>query len=256
MPRLAANISTLFTAVPLLERFAAAANAGFTAVEIQFPYDHNPADLAAAAQAAGVQIALINLPAGNFAAGERGIACIPGREAEFSHGVAQAITYATALNCTRINCLAGLIPAGETHETCRALLARNLRSAADAFAAHNITLLIEPLNRADNPHFSLDGTQDALTFIAELGHHNISLQFDLYHSAAAGEDPYAVLAKSISRIGHIQLSDFPGRGAPGSGTLDFTRFFQMLSNYTGWTACEYFDPAPDFAWMQNYALSP
>lgn len=132
----------------------------------------------------------------------------------------------------------------------------NLRAAADAFATQNIELLIEPLNRADNPRFALAGSRNALELITAVGRNNVLLQFDLYHSAAAGEDVFVMLERHISRIGHIQISDFPGRGAPGTGTLDFARFFRMLEHlpYTGWVGCEYFDPMPDFTWMQNYAL--
>lgn len=257
MQGFSANISTLFTALPLAERFAAAAQAGFRAVEIQFPYAHKPAELAAAARQAGVDIVLINMPAGNFAAGERGIACLPGRGAEFRAALAQAITYATALHCPRVNGLAGNIPEGAGAEECWDLAVANLRDAADAFAIHNIELLIEPLNRADNPRFLLNGSQSALDLITAMGKRNVALQFDAYHSAAAGEDACAELARHISQIGHIQISDSPGRGAPGSGKLDFTRFFRALNHlpYTGWVGCEYFDPAPDFGWMQNYAGS-
>lgn len=255
--RFSANISTLFTALPFLDRFAAAAAAGFTAVEMQFPYAHKPAELAAAARAAGVNIVLINLPAGDFAAGERGIACIPGRAADFSAGISQAITYATALHCPRVNCLAGNLPDGVSGETCWDLLVANLQDAADAFATHNLELLIEPLNRADNPRFILGGSRHTLDLITAVARRNVALQFDLYHSAASGEDPYAQLARHIGQIGHIQISDFPGRGAPGSGTLDFARFFKTLSHlpYAGWIGCEYFAPVPDFAWMQSYTRS-
>jgi hydroxypyruvate isomerase len=255
--RFSANISTLFTALPLPERFAAAAAAGLSAVEMQFPYPHKPAELSAAAKAAGVEIVLINLPAGDFAAGERGIACIPGRQAEFRAAIAQAATYATALHCPRVNCLAGNIPEGASPDECWDVLVSNLGDAADAFATQNIELLIEPLNRADNQRFMLDGTKNTLDLITAVGKRNLALQFDSYHSAAAGEDACAMLTRHISQIGHIQISDYPGRGAPGTGTLDFAKFFAALSHlpYEGWVGCEYFAPEPDFAWMQDYALS-
>jgi hydroxypyruvate isomerase len=257
MLRFSANISTLFTALPLPERFAAAAKAGFKAVEMQFPYAHKPAELAGAAKAAGVEMALINMPAGDFAGGERGIACIPGRGAEFQAGISQAINYATALRCARVNCLAGNIPEGGHVDACWDLLVANLRDAADAFAMHNIELLIEPLNRTDNPRFILDGTRNALDLITAVSRNNVALQFDCYHSARSGEDARAQLTRHISRIGHIQISDFPGRGAPGTGTLDFARMFGALARlpYEGWVGCEYFAAEPDFAWMRNYALS-
>jgi len=254
--RFSANISTLFTALPLLERISAAASAGFTAVEMQFPYTHRPAELIAAAKAAGVEFVLINAPAGDFAAGERGIACLAGREAEFHAGIAQAITYATALGCPRVNCLAGNVPEGADADQCWDVLVANLRDAADAFATHNIELLIEPLNHADNPRFALNGTSNTLDLITAIGRRNVLLQFDSYHCSTAGEHVCAQLGRHIASIGHIQISDSPGRGAPGSGNFDFTRFFAALSHlpYEGWIGCEYFDPAPDFAWVQNYAL--
>lgn len=257
MIRFSANISTLFTALPFLERFAAAAATGFSAVEMQFPYAHTPADVAAAARAAQVDIVLINMAAGDFATGERGIACIPGREAEFHAAINQAIIYATALRCTHINCLAGNIPYGVSAQTCWDILVANLRDAADAFATHNFTLLIEPLNRADNPRFLLEGSRDVVDLITAVGRRNVALQFDSYHSTAAGEDVCAELARQIGQIRHIQISDSPGRGAPGSGTFDFVRFFKMLSHlpYEGWVGCEYFDTEPEFSWVQNYALS-
>lgn len=258
MLRFAANISTLFTALPLPARFAAAAGAGFKAVEMQFPYDHKPAELAAAAQAAGVEIVLINLPAGDFTAGERGIACIPGREQEFAAGLAQAQRYALALGCPRLNCLAGNLPPGGMFHACWDTLVANLRDAADSFAVQNIALMIEPLNRVDNPLFFLDGSPGVRELITAIGKTNVFLQFDSYHSAAAGENMCQQLERGISQIGHIQISDFPGRGPPGSATLDFARFFRMLEHlpYKGWVGCEYFDPNPDFSWMRDYALSP
>ncbi len=253
--RFSANISTLFTALPFLDRFAAASAAGFAAVEMQFPYSHKPSELVAAA--AGVEIVLINLPAGDFAAGERGIACIPGREAEFSAGITQAIAYATALHCPRVNCLAGNVPEGMDANACWDVLVANLRDAADAFAMHNIELLIEPLNRADNPRFVLEGSRHVLDLITAVARRNVALQFDLYHSAAAGEDVCAQLARYIGQIGHIQISDFPGRGAPGTGTLDFAKFFKTISHlpYEGWIGAEYFAAEPDFAWMRNHTSS-
>jgi hydroxypyruvate isomerase len=257
MIRFSANISTLFTARPFLERFGAAAAAGFTAVEMQFPYAHAAAEVAAAARAAEVDVVLINMPAGDFAAGERGIACIPGREAAFAAGINQAIAYATALRCTRINALAGNIPEGVSLERCWDVLVDNLREAADAFATHNLQLLIEPLNRVDNPRFALAGSQNVIELIAAIGRRNVFLQFDSYHSAAAGEDVCGQLARHIGQIGHVQISDMPGRGAPGSGGFDFTRFFAALAHlpYGGWVGCEYFEAEPEFSWVGNYALS-
>jgi hydroxypyruvate isomerase len=252
MARFAANISTLFTAQPLPERFAAAAKAGFRAVEIQFPYEHKPAALAAAAAKAGVEIVLINMPAGDFAGGERGIACQPVRRAEFQQALRQAAAYAEALACPRINCLAGKLPEGAEPTECWDILVENIRAAAEFLAMRNIRLLVEPLNAVDNPGFIIGNTATALGLITAAGTPNLALQYDLYHACAAGEDALAGLARHLGQIGHIQISDYPGRGEPGTGTLDFPAFFRALEHlpYDGWVGCEYLAPAPrGFGWM-------
>ncbi|HUM08905.1 MAG TPA: TIM barrel protein [Acidocella sp.] len=254
MLRFSANISTLFTALPVPARIAAAARAGFAAVEMQFPYELPAATLADAAGAAGVEFVLINIPAGDFAAGERGIACIPGREDEFLRGLRRAGDYADALGCPRVNCLAGNLPEGEAPERCWDVLVENLRLAADTLAVRGVQLLVEPLNRADNPRFILNGYADADALLTAVGKDNLALQYDVYHARAGGEDVLEGLTRRIGRVGHIQFSDYPGRGAPGTGELDFPRLFRAIRHlpYAGWTGAECLCPNPgpeDFAWM-------
>jgi hydroxypyruvate isomerase len=254
MLRFSANISTLFTALPVPERIAAAAQAGFGAVEMQFPYELPAAMLRDAAREAEVAFVLINIPAGDFAQGERGIACLPGRENEFLRGVRLAGDYANTLGCPRVNCLAGNLPEGETPEQCWDVLVENLRLAADMLAVRGVQLLVEPLNRADNPRFILNGYPDAEALLTAVGKDNLALQYDTYHARAGGEDVLEGLTKRLARTGHIQFSDYPGRGAPGTGELDFSRLFRAIRNlpYEGWTGAEYLCPSPgpgDFAWM-------
>ncbi len=254
MLRFSANISTLFAALPVVERIQAAARAGFKAVEMQFPYDLPAATLRDATKQVGVEFVLINIPAGDFAGGERGIACLPGREAEFLRGVRLAGDYANALGCPRVNCLAGNLPEGETPEQCWDVLVENLRLAADILTQRGVKLLVEPLNRTDNPRFILSGYADADALLTAVGKDNLALQYDSYHARAGGEDVLEGLTKRLARIGHIQVSDYPGRGAPGTGEIDFPRFFRAIRNlpYEGWTGAEYFCPNPgqgDFAWM-------
>lgn len=254
MLRFSANISTLFTTLPVPERIAAAAQAGFAAVEMQFPYELPAATLRYAAGAAGVEFVLINIPAGDFAGGERGIACQPGRETEFLRGVRLAGDYADALGCPRVNCLTGNLPEGETPERCWDVLVENLRLAVDILTQRGVQLLVEPLNRVDNPRFILNGYGDADALLTAVGRDNLALQYDVYHARASGEDALEGLTKRIGRIGHIQVSDYPGRGAPGTGELDFPRLFRAIRHlpYAGWTGAEYFCPSPGpeaFAWM-------
>jgi hydroxypyruvate isomerase len=259
MSRFAANISTLFTAHPFLERFALAARAGFRAVEMQFPYEHKPAELAAAVSRAGVEVVLINMPAGDFAGGERGIACLPDRVDEFHRAMRQAADYAEALGCPRVNCLAGNVPEGAAREACWDVLVENLRHAADSLAMRNIRLLVEPLNGVDNPRFIIGNTAAAADLLTVAGNPNLALQYDVYHARAAGEDVLAGLARHIGIIGHIQISDYPGRGEPGTGTLDFAGLFRALEHlpYDGWVGCEYFAAEPgDFGWMKALQLRP
>ncbi|MCE1163440.1 MAG: hydroxypyruvate isomerase [Thiomonas sp.] len=241
MPRFAANLTMLFTEEPFIDRFESAAKAGFKAVEFLFPYAHTAQQVRNAALEAGVQIVLHNLPAGDWDAGERGIACLPDRVAEFREGVARAIDYARALGVTQLNCLAGKVPAGADPAALRSTLVENLRYAASQLAPHGIRLLIEPINTFDIPGFYLHGTAQALQLMDEVGSDNLFLQYDIYHMQRMEGELAATMQKHLPRIAHIQLADNPGRNEPGTGEINYAFLFQHLDRigYTGHIGCEY-----------------
>lgn len=245
MPRFSANISTLFTEHALPDRFAAAADAGFAAVEIQFPYDHPPERLARLRETAGVEVALFNIPAGDMPAGERGIACLPGREQDFRQGVAKAAEYARALGCKRVNVLAGLLstspPGGLDRETALDVLAGNLAFAGAAMAELGVKVLAEAVNDTTMPGFLVNRTSEALAAIKRAGHENLAIQADIFHMAMMGEDIVAALQAAAPHIGHIQFADAPGRHEPGTGNLDFAAIFAAIDGlgYNGWVGAEY-----------------
>jgi hydroxypyruvate isomerase len=231
----------LFTAVEFPARFGRAAAAGFTAVEFMFPYAWAREVLADRLAHHRLKVVLHNLPAGDWDAGERGIACLPGREGEFQDGVGQAIEYATALGCRRLNCLAGIAPAGLGPELWRATLVANLQFAAAATERAGIQLLVEPLNNRDVPGFCLTGTRGALDLIAAVDHPNLALQYDVYHMQRMEGDLISTLQAHIGKIGHVQIADNPGRHEPGTGEINFTNLFAAIdaAGYTGWIGCEY-----------------
>jgi hydroxypyruvate isomerase len=235
MPRFAANLSMLFTELPFLERFAAARAAGFRGVEFLFPYDW-PADVVAeAAGRAGVEVVLFNLPPGDWAASERGLAALPGREAEFTRSVGEALDYARALGCARLHAMAG-VGAGDA-----ATYAANLRLAAGSLAADGITLLIEPINRRDMPGYHLADLATARAVLAEVAAPNLRLQADLYHLQIVGGDLSVRLTEAFSEIGHVQVAGVPERHEPDSGELACAHLFALLDRlgYAGWIGCEY-----------------
>jgi len=238
MPKLAANLSTLFPERPFLERFAAAAAAGFRYVEYQFPYAHSAGQVGQAARAAGVQVVLHNLPAGDMAAGECGIACLPGREPEFRAAVALAIDYAKAAGCPRLNCLAGLAPVDRAHfET----LVGNVRYAARRLAEVGLQLMLEPINRRSVPGFFLSGSGQTLEVLDAAGEGNAFLQYDVFHMQIMEGDLAATTERLLARIGHIQIADVPARHEPGTGEVNFAFLLPHLDaiGYSGWVGCEY-----------------
>jgi len=241
MPKFAANLTMLFTEEPFIDRFEAAARAGFKAVEFLFPYAHTAQQVRNAALEAGVQIVLHNLPAGDWDAGERGIACLPERVAEFRDGVALAIDYAKTLGVTQLNCLAGKAPAGADPAVLRATLIDNLRYAAGQLGRHGIRLLIEPINTFDIPGFYLNHTQQAIDLIDAVGSDNLFLQYDIYHMQRMEGELAATLQKHLPRIAHVQLADNPGRHEPGTGEINYRFLFAHLDRigYGGWIGCEY-----------------
>ncbi|MDR3520612.1 MAG: hydroxypyruvate isomerase [Acidocella sp.] len=240
MPKFAANLTMLFNELPFLERFAAAAQAGFTAVEFMFPYDYEPAAINDALRTNNLTLVLHNLPAGNWAGGERGIACAPERISEFRDGVAKAISYATALNCPQLNCLAGIVQP-ENAATARATLIENLGFAAAALQKAGLTLLLEPVNTQDIPGFFVNRSAQALAIINEVAAPNLKLQYDIYHAQIMEGNLARTIEANLAQIGHIQLADNPGRHEPGTGEINYHYLFKKLDElgYTGWVGCEY-----------------
>lgn len=241
MPRFSANLSLLYAEHDFLGRFAAASSDGFAAVEFQFPYVHDKLELAERARGQGLEVVLFNLPAGDWAAGERGIACHPARIGEFQEGVGLAIEYAAALGCHRVNCLAGIAPKDESEQQSRQTLIENLRFAAFALKRAGIELVMEPVNTRDVPGFFVSTTKSALALIDEAGSDNLRLQYDIYHAQVMEGDLARTLSEHLARIGHIQLADNPGRHEPGTGEINFPFLFRHLDTlgYEGWVGCEY-----------------
>lgn len=257
MPRFCANISMLFKEVEFPERFEAAARAGFKAVEIQFPYSWDKDRLAQIARRAGVEVVLINIPAGDPERGDRGIACLPERVDEFREGVARAIEYSEALACKQMNCLAGVKPPGVREATLHETTVWNLRYAAVELARHGMTLLVEPINTQTIPGFYLSTSVQALALMDEVGAANVKLQYDLFHMQTMGDDLAETLTENLPRIGHMQVADVPGRHEPGTGEIDFPRLFDLADRlgYKGWIGAEY-APAgkteDGLAWVKKY----
>jgi hydroxypyruvate isomerase len=242
MPKFCANLSFLFGELPFLDRFAAAAAAGFRGVEYLFPYAWPAAEIAGCLRDAGLEQVLFNVSAGDWAAGERGFACHPGREAEFAASVAQAIDYARTLGCRRLHALAGLRSENSAEAELRATYVANLRAAAEACAPHGIELLIEPINsRVDMPGFWLDTPAQAFALQQEIGRSNLRVQLDLYHAQIMAGDLARLLELHLPAIGHVQIADNPGRHEPGSGEINYPFLFAHLDRlgYAGWVGCEY-----------------
>ena len=263
MPRFAANLSTLFTDVPLLQRFERAARAGFSSVELQFPYEAPAAVIREQLVANRLQMVLHNLPAGDWAAGDRGMACDPARVAEFRAGVDQGIRYAATLGVPQLNCLAGKAPAGVPDALLRATFVANVRFAACALKAAGLKLLIEPINTFDVPGFWLNRTQLAIDVLDEVASDgktdNAFVQYDLYHAQRHEGELAATLTKHLARIGHIQVADNPGRHEPGTGEINYGFLFKHLHRigYSGWIGCEYLPAAGTEAglgWLQQARL--
>jgi hydroxypyruvate isomerase len=241
MPRFSANLTFLFTELPFLERFAAAKAAGFDAVEYVCLFDHAPDVLAAQLQQHGLKQVLLNIPHGNWAAGERGIAILPERSEEFRASVATTIRYCHALDCQMVNCLAGITPTIADPAELRATFIENLRYAAAALKAAGIRLLIEPINTRDIPGFYLNRTHQAYDIIQAVGSDNLFIQHDLYHMQIMEGDLATTLVMYQPNIAHIQIADNPGRNEPGSGEINYPFLFALLDRlgYPGHIGCEY-----------------
>ena len=258
MPRFAANLTMLFTEHPFLDRFERAAQAGFAAVEFLFPYAYAAGDIKDRLDANRLTLVLHNLPAGDWDAGERGVACLPGREDEFRAGVAQAIAYAKTLGVTQLNCLAGKAPVGADESVLRATFVANLKYAAAALKDAGLRLLVEPINTYDIPGFFLSRTRQALEILDDVGADNLFVQYDIYHAQRMEGELAATLQQHLARIGHIQLADNPGRHEPGTGEINYPFLFDLLDRlgYAGWIGCEYKPAASTEAglgWRQQVA---
>jgi hydroxypyruvate isomerase len=241
MPKFNANLTMLFNEVPFIDRFQAAAETGFKGVEFLFPYAFDKHELAERLDKHGLVQVLHNLPAGNWEAGERGIACHPDRVGEFQDGVGRALEYATALGCKQVNCLAGIAPAGVAPDTLHETFVGNLRFAADKLEAAGIRLLIEPINTFDIPGFYLNRTAQAIALIDTVGSGNLYLQHDIYHMQRMEGELANTIARHLPRIAHMQIADNPGRNEPGTGEINYAWLFRHIDQlgYDGWIGCEY-----------------
>jgi hydroxypyruvate isomerase len=257
MPKFSANLTFLYNELPFLERFAAARQSGFKGVEFMSPYEETKSDLVARLRDNGLMLVLHNLPAGNWGAGERGIAIFPDRVEEFRRGVRQAVDYATALGCGRVNCLAGVAPAGADATVLRKTLVDNLTFAAGELAKAKIKLLIEPINTRDIPGFFLTRTDQAVRLIDDVGSDNLFVQYDIYHMQIMEGDLARTIEANLPRIAHIQLADNPGRHEPGTGEINYPFLFSHLERigYSGWIGCEYkplTSTAAGLGWLAPY----
>lgn len=247
MPRFAANLSMLYPELPFLDRFEAAARDGFEGVEYLFPYEHEPAELTARLRAHGLQQALFNAPPGDWNGGEKGLACLPGREDEFRHGITQALRYAQALACPRVHVMAGLVPAGRERAELRPTYVANLRQAAREAARQGVQLLVEPINQRDIPGFFLNRQDHAHELLAEIGEPNVLVQMDLYHCQVVEGDVAMKIRQYLptGRVGHFQIAGVPQRHEPDLGELNYPYLFSVIDevsadcNWQGWVGCEY-----------------
>jgi hydroxypyruvate isomerase len=259
MPRLCANLSMMFNEVPFLDRFEAAAAAGFDAVEFLFPYDFPAADLRSRLDRHGLRQVLFNMPPGNWAAGERGIASLPGRQAEFREGVVRALDYAGALGCGMVHVMAGIPPAGTPRDTAAAVYAANLAWAAEQGIAAGVKLVIEPINHRDMPGFFLNTQAQGAAIVEAIGRDRLGLQFDIYHCQVTEGDVTKRMETFMPVIAHMQLADVPARNEPGTGEIGWDYVLRRVDElgYQGWIGCEY-RPAGDtlagLEWRKRYGV--
>ncbi|MEH6445454.1 MAG: TIM barrel protein [Oceanospirillaceae bacterium] len=242
MSKFSANISTLFTEAPLIERFSLAAAAGFSSVEIQFPYVLEKSAIKEQLRKHNLTLSLINLPAGSLDKGELGIACLPDRTSEFKQAVSLAAQYATFLEVPKVNCLAGIKPADLTESMAEKTLLKNLNYAASYFQNLDILLLIEAINTEDIENFFLSTSTKSINIINQLNGNNVKFQYDCYHMQIMEGNLIKTITQNINDIGHIQIADVPGRGEPNSGEINFSNIFNALTllGYTDYIGLEYF----------------
>lgn len=247
MPRFAANLSMLYPELDFLARFEAAARDGFQAVEYLFPYAYPAQEIAALLKANRLQQVLFNAPPGDWDGGERGLACLPGREKEFREGVVTALAYAQALECPRIHVMAGLVPAGQERAELRGTYVANLRWATQEAARRGIDVLVEPINTRDIPGFFLNRQDQAHEIVQEIGAPNLKVQMDLYHCQVVEGDVAMKIRKYLptGRVGHFQIAGVPERHEPDVGEVNYEYLFQVIDQvsqqcgWSGWVGCEY-----------------
>lgn len=259
MPRFAANLSMMFNEHPFLDRFDAAAKAGFTGVEFLFPYEYPAAALKQRLAANGLTQALFNMPPGDWSKGERGLAALPGRHAQFRDGVKLALDYAVTLGCKLVHCMAGIVPAEVAPVTAAAIYAANLAWAGEQAVAAGVRLAIEPINHRDMPGYYLNTEAQGAAIVEAIGFDKVGLQFDVYHCQTTEGDITKRMEKHLPLIVHMQIADVPGRNEPGTGEIGWPFVFRRMDElgYTGWVGLEY-RPAGDtvagLAWRKTYAV--
>jgi hydroxypyruvate isomerase len=257
MPKLAANLSMLFVEVEFLERFSAAARAGFRAVEYQYPYDWKPAEIAAAARDARVDVLLHNMPQGDSARGERGTACLTGREQRFGEDLERAIEYARLVRCPNLHLMAGVVPAGAERAALHDTYVANLKHAGQRLAREGMRALIEPLSERTVANCFLRSSAQAARVLDEVAADNVLLQYDLFHMQLMEGNLALTIERLLPRLGHLQIADVPGRNEPGTGEINFEFLFNHIDRlgYSGWIGCEY-NPLGDtregLKWAKRY----
>ncbi|MBB3463191.1 2-oxo-tetronate isomerase [Rhizobium sp. BK377] len=257
MPKFSANLSFLYQDLAFLDRFAAAAKDGFGALEYLGPYAEPKEKVADALQANGLKQALFNVPSGDWAGGERGIACLPDRIEEFRSGISLALDYAKALACPQVNVISGLVPDGADLATLEKVLVENLKYAAERAADAGVKLLIEPINLRDIPGFFLSNTDHAERILEKVGSDNLYIQYDFYHMQIMQGDLIPTFTRLQDRIAHVQIADNPGRNEPGTGEINYGFILSELDRlgYDGWVGCEYKPKAgtsEGLGWMKPY----
>ena len=257
MPRFCANLTMMFNEHPFLERFAAASKAGFTAVEFLFPFDHPAAEIRARLDGHGLEQILFNMPPGDWSLGERGLASLPGRVAEFRDSVKRALDYATVFGTKRLHCMAGLVPAGTAQGTAASLYAANLAWACEQAVAAGVLVVIEPINHRDMPGFFLNTTDQGAAVVEAIGRDRLALLFDIYHCQVTEGDVTSRMARLLPLIGHIQIADVPARNEPGTGELNWRYIFDRMDavGYAGWVGCEYRpsgDTVSGLGWLPEF----
>jgi hydroxypyruvate isomerase len=260
MPRFAANLTMMFNEVDFLARFAAARALGFTAVEYLFPYSHAKSDLAVRLKDEGLQQVLFNAPPGDWEKGERGMAALPGRQAEFRATIETALEYAAALKCPRIHVMAGLLPRDTDPAACRAVMAENLIWAAALAKKSAVTLMLEPLNPTDFPGYVVGNVAVALEIIKAVGADNVRLQYDLYHAQMMQGRLAQTLQDNLALIDHIQIAGVPGRHEPDARQeINYPYLFDLMDQlgYAGWVGCEYRpsgNTVVELAWAEKWGI--